>query len=249
MSYGAVRRTIGAHRGYSWQRLHLWSKEVADVPRAFLRSPLRVPQGRLCLIHRTIYDVARAIRVQEFNSDISRRDFITIGASAGFSSAFGAPIGGVMFGMEECATHFPHKMLWRTLMATAIACFTVFFMSEAIGEDADISSYGVLSFGTHSIGRLHLTLSGDLIRTSTETGKFVNPELYPWELPLFLLLGAFMGLLGALFNHMAHIFFHFRKHTIKQKHHHVAEIALISLVPSLTPCCAGTRLMTAISPS
>jgi len=114
--------------------------------------------------------------------------------------------------MKECATSFPHKMLWRTLMGTAIACFTVFFMSEAVGDDTDISSYGVLSFGT-----------------------FVNRELYPWELPLFILLGAFMGLLGAAFNHAAHVLFHFRKLTIKKKHHHVAEIALISLVPSLPP--------------
>ena len=47
-----------------------------------------------------------------------------------------------------------------------------------------------------------------------------------------------MGVLGACFNHVAHTLFHFRKHNFKHKHHHVAEIARISVVPSLTPCCA-----------
>jgi len=70
--------------------------------------------------------------LKEFNSDVDRRDFITIGAAAGFAAAFGAPIGGVLFGMEECATHFPHKMLWRTLMATTIACFTILFSSSGV---------------------------------------------------------------------------------------------------------------------
>ena len=36
-------------------------------------------------------------------------------------------------------------------------------------------------------------------------GTFDNEEMYPWELPLFLVLGTFCGLLGALFNHNASI--------------------------------------------
>jgi len=167
--------------------------------------------------------------LKEFNSDLGRRNFITIGAAAGFASAFGAPIGGVMFAMEEVATHFPHKMLWRTLMATAIACFTVFFTAELMGSDEDISSYGVLSFGT-----------------------FVNDQMYPWELPLFVVLGAICGLVGALFNHNAEWFFHQRKRYVKERRMHVLEVIVISVITSIVTLILtqyGGRCMSIYTPA
>ncbi|KIX08449.1 uncharacterized protein Z518_03105 [Rhinocladiella mackenziei CBS 650.93] len=52
------------------------------------------------------------------------REILTATAGAGVAVAFGSPIGGVLFSLEEMASHFPLKTLWRSyfcaLVATAV---------------------------------------------------------------------------------------------------------------------------------
>ncbi|KAF7512139.1 hypothetical protein GJ744_002301 [Endocarpon pusillum] len=52
------------------------------------------------------------------------REILTATAAAGVAVAFGSPIGGVLFSLEEMATYFPLKTLWRSyfcaLVATAV---------------------------------------------------------------------------------------------------------------------------------
>lgn len=64
-----------------------------------------------------------------FRNDLERRHLISIGAAAGFASAFGAPVGGLLYSMEEASSFFSHDMLWKTLTATAIAtgCIAVYY--------------------------------------------------------------------------------------------------------------------------
>jgi len=143
--------------------------------------------------------------LKEFNNDLNRRDFIAIGAGTGFAAAFGAPVGGVLFALEEAASYFPLKLLWRALLASTLACFSLLLVSEGVLY-IQISHYGVLYFG-----------------------EFGHKHLYPWELLGFVLIGVITGLLGALWNHNAHVFFHYRP---KVKHLCVAEVACLSLLTS-----------------
>eukprot|EP01053_Blabericola_migrator_P003112 Blabericola_migrator_1__3111@NODE_1905_length_3581_cov_73_525327_g1219_i0_p1_GENE_NODE_1905_length_3581_cov_73_525327_g1219_i0NODE_1905_length_3581_cov_73_525327_g1219_i0_p1_ORF_typecomplete_len962_score117_64Voltage_CLC/PF00654_20/1_1e03Voltage_CLC/PF00654_20/1_6e102CBS/PF00571_28/0_00039CBS/PF00571_28/0_62Cytochrom_B558a/PF05038_13/0_11Ost5/PF05251_12/1_2Ost5/PF05251_12/1_3e04Ost5/PF05251_12/4_4e03_NODE_1905_length_3581_cov_73_525327_g1219_i06403525 len=46
---------------------------------------------------------------------------ISAGAAAGVSTAFGAPVGGVLFALEEVSTYFPPSTLYKTLMCSVIA--------------------------------------------------------------------------------------------------------------------------------
>jgi chloride channel 3/4/5 len=52
------------------------------------------------------------------------REILTATAAAGVAVAFGSPIGGVLFSLEEMASSFPLKTLWRSyfcaLVATAV---------------------------------------------------------------------------------------------------------------------------------
>ncbi|KAK5998259.1 putative chloride channel protein [Cladobotryum mycophilum] len=61
----------------------------------------------------------------KYRSNASKtREILTACAAAGVAVAFGSPIGGVLFSLEEMASYFPLKTLWRSyfcaLVATAV---------------------------------------------------------------------------------------------------------------------------------
>lgn len=48
---------------------------------------------------------------------------MTCGAAAGVAAAFRAPVGGVLFALEEASSWWSNKLLWLTFFTTAVVSF------------------------------------------------------------------------------------------------------------------------------
>ena len=55
---------------------------------------------------------------------VFRRNFLTAGAGAGVSAAFGAPVGGLLFALEEVSSFWSDKLGWQTFFCCMVATFT-----------------------------------------------------------------------------------------------------------------------------
>lgn len=99
-----------------------------------------------------------------------RREVLSAAAAAGVSVAFGAPIGGVLFSLEEVSYYFPLKTLWRSFFAALVAAFTL---------------RSINPFGNSRLVLFYVEYHT----------PWYMAELFP-----FILLGVFGGLWGTVFT-------------------------------------------------
>ncbi|NXC44288.1 CLCN7 protein, partial [Penelope pileata] len=145
-----------------------------------------------------------------FRRDTEKRDFVSAGAAAGVSAAFGAPVGGVLFSLEEGASFWNQFLTWRIFFASMISTFTLnSVLSVYHGNAWDLSSPGLINFGTFDNEKMGYTIQ---------------------EIPIFIFMGVVGGILGALFNALNYWLTMFRIRYIHRPCLQVIEAVLVAAV-------------------
>lgn len=157
---------------------------------------------------------------QDMRNDRTKRDFVTFGAAAGVAAAFRAPIGGILFTLEEGASFWSTTTTFRAFICAVITQLTIGLMFP---EQAT-SSAGMFAFGQFD---------------NFYDGKS-NFQIY--ELPIFMAIGCMGGVLGALFNHInEQISLYRKKHLNAHKWKRLVELVLITLgmsfISFILPLC------------
>ncbi|KAH8290536.1 hypothetical protein KR054_003787 [Drosophila jambulina] len=149
-----------------------------------------------------------------FRDDHEKRDFVLGGGAAGVSAAFGAPIGGMLFSLEEAASFWNQNLIWRTLVASIISVFTLNIVLSAYHGLNDFTFTGLFNLG-----------------------KFDQPLKFDYfELPIFMLLGVTGGLLGAAWNSLNTKINNFRKRFIPWKFAKVIEAVVVAMLGVTLAC-------------
>ncbi|KAL1985067.1 hypothetical protein VTN96DRAFT_8302 [Rasamsonia emersonii] len=59
------------------------------------------------------------------SNEARKREVLSAAAAAGISVAFGAPIGGVLFSLEQLSYYFPDKTMWQSFVCATVAAVTL----------------------------------------------------------------------------------------------------------------------------
>jgi chloride channel 7 len=94
-------------------------------------------------------------------------------------AAFGAPIGGVLFAMEEASSFWSRKVAWRCFVAAVCAAFMMSFANAS--EANNVAGRGIIHFEN-----VHVLRNSDWVR----------------QFPFMVVVAALGGTLGQLFNKM-----------------------------------------------
>ncbi|KAJ7557385.1 hypothetical protein O6H91_05G124700 [Diphasiastrum complanatum] len=148
-------------------------------------------------------------------SDKDRREFISAGTAAGLAAAFGAPIGGVLYSLEEASSFWSRKVMWRSLICCTFATMVLALVNS---WEFSTSLPGSMSF------------------------REVQPVFIVRDLPLFLVTSALTSILGVVIN-SAHAWLAHMRPSSSYKVLRIIEACFVTLI-SVTvmfvlPLCFG----------
>jgi len=139
-------------------------------------------------------------------NEAKQRELLSCACAAGVAVAFGAPLGGVLFSLEEASTLFPNRTMIRAFFSASVAAMTLAWWNP--------------------------TGSGKL--TMFEA-SYDRPAFF-WEYGVFIILGALGGCIGSVFVHYNVIVSKARAPgtPFRAKCHIILEVCVIALVTAIT---------------
>lgn len=154
-------------------------------------------------------------RYQDFRNDREKRDFVACGAAAGVAAAFGAPIGGVLFSLEEGASFWSTNLTWRCFFCAMTTVFFLYAFNTANRLFGHSDTTAMFSFGEF------FSLQGE------------QSNYAVWELFLFIIVGCLGGIIGAIFNSCISYIFQWRSQRVVSMRAKFIEVLAITTCMSL----------------
>ncbi|KAK8792850.1 hypothetical protein WA158_005014 [Blastocystis sp. Blastoise] len=160
-----------------------------------------------------------------FRKDTYKREFVSAGVAAGISSAFNAPIGGVLFSLNEASSYWTPELTWHVFFTAMISAFTMnilIYISD--GNQGIFNNPANIAFGT------------------VQRGDYELIEFIP-----FIIIGICGGLFGALFNYIHTYLAVFRRDYVSKKNtYRLLEVFLVTSIvvtlqfwiPAVIPSCS-----------
>jgi chloride channel 3/4/5 len=133
-------------------------------------------------------------------NESKRREILSCACAAGVSVAFGAPVGGVLFSLEEVSYYFPAKVMFRSFFCAMVAAATLRALDP---------------FGTGKIVLFQVTYDRDW---------------HWIELFFFVIIGVFGGLFGAAFTRLNVLWSTRVRAKTWMARHPVYEVAMITII-------------------
>lgn len=145
---------------------------------------------------------------KSFRNDRDKRDFVSAGASAGVAAAFGAPIGGVLFALEEGASFWNQALTLRIFFCSMMTSFILNLFMSAYNHNAGVLAfYSLVNFG------------------------LVEELDYFWfEIPVYICIAILGGMIGASFCCINLVITKFRKKYISRNWMKVLETAFVAII-------------------
>lgn len=134
---------------------------------------------------------------ERFRNSEDRRNFISAGAAAGIASAFGAPVGGLLFAMEEVSSFWNMKLSWQVFFCSMVSAFTTDLFNSAFQGFKYTGSFGQFKTGKYILFQIEDGIDLNIL------------GLIP-----SIILGILGGLFGSLFIFMNLKFSRFRMKAI-----------------------------------
>ncbi|KAK6436833.1 hypothetical protein LTR95_006975 [Oleoguttula sp. CCFEE 5521] len=149
-------------------------------------------------------NIASRMFTKYSQNDGKRREVLSASAAAGVAVAFGAPISGLLFSLEEVSYYFPPKTLFRTFFCCIAAALSLRFLNP------------------YDTGKIVLFE----VRYVTHWRFF--------ELTVFVLLGMMGGVTGALFIKASRFWATTFRRIPTIKKHPMVEVLIVAVITGLT---------------